>query len=182
MKFSSSSSSSFVCRLPFIAPHLPKWAAQFVKHVWPTGLTAPLAHDGTIASHSLVRLSSPCCWHRSWGRQGLHASPRSAPSKGAKLRTYHRCFSCIPMPLAEPYFRFPLSDRCMRRWFRFRLDAPTLPIEMDRRLRMARIAHICPLCPGMHVDLGGGGDHAVEVEQHGVDSAPVEVVRIGAHR
>ena len=34
---------------------------------------------------------------------------------------------------------------------RFRLGAYALPIEMGRRLRMARVARVCPLCPGMHV-------------------------------
>ena len=31
------------------------------------------------------------------------------------------------------------------------LGAHTLPIEMGRRLRMALVARVCPLCPGMHV-------------------------------
>ena len=51
----------------------------------------------------------------------------------------------------------------MRRLFRFRFGPRTLPIEirgevkyipsveMGRRLRMARIARGCPLCPGKHV-------------------------------
>ena len=39
----------------------------------------------------------------------------------------------------------------MRRLFRFRLGAYALPIEMGKRLRMARVARVCPLCPGMHV-------------------------------
>ena len=35
--------------------------------------------------------------------------------------------------------------------FRFRLDAHSLPVEIGQRLRMARVACICPLCQGMHV-------------------------------
>ena len=31
------------------------------------------------------------------------------------------------------------------------VGAYALPIEMGRRLRMARVARVCPLCPGMHV-------------------------------
>ena len=107
------------------------------------------AHDGTV----LIDKSSFCCHaagksHEVW--QGLHASPRSAPSKGAKLCTYHRWVARIG-PVPEPYFQLPISDRCMRRLFRFRLGAYALPIEMGRRLRMARVARDCPLCPGMHV-------------------------------
>ena len=86
--------------------------------------------------------------HEVW--QGLHASPRSAPSKGAKLCTYHRWFARIG-PVPEQYFQLPISDRFMRRLFRFRPGAYPLPIEMGRRLRMARVARVCPLCPGMHV-------------------------------
>ena len=53
--------------------------------------------------------------------------------------------------VAEPYFQLPLSDKCTRRLF-CRLGAHTLPIEMGRRIRMALVARVCPLCPGMHVD------------------------------
>ena len=35
--------------------------------------------------------------------------------------------------------------------FRFRLGAHSLPVEMGRRLHMARVACVCALCPGMHV-------------------------------
>ena len=59
----------------------------------------------------------------------------------------------------EPYFQLPTSGRCMRRLFRFRLGAYALPIGMGRRLRMARVARVCPLCPGMHL-----GDERYHVE------------------
>ena len=39
----------------------------------------------------------------------------------------------------------------MRCLYRFRLGARTLPIEMGRRLRMARVARVCPLCTSIHV-------------------------------
>ena len=39
----------------------------------------------------------------------------------------------------------------MRRLFRLQLGAYALHIEMGRRLRMALVARICPLCPSMHV-------------------------------
>ena len=41
----------------------------------------------------------------------------------------------------------------MRRLFRFWLNAHALPIEMGRRLRMAGIARVCPLCLGVHMHL-----------------------------
>ena len=48
--------------------------------------------------------------HEVW--QGLHTSPRSAPSTGARLCTCHRWFARIG-PVPEPHFQL-LSDRCMR--------------------------------------------------------------------
>ena len=130
-------------------PSSANWAAQVVKHVRSLGLPAPFAHDGTVLSDkSSFRRHAAGNFREVW--QGLHASPKSAPSKGAKLCTYHRWFACIG-PVPEPYFQLALSDRCMRRLFRFRLGAHTLPIQMGRRLRMARVARICPLCPGMYV-------------------------------
>ena len=43
----------------------------------------------------------------------MHASPRSARSKGARLCRYHRWFARIG-PVPEPYCQLPMSDRCMR--------------------------------------------------------------------
>ena len=130
-------------------PSSANWAAQVVKHIRSFGLSAPFAPDGTVLidKSSFCRHAAGKC-HGVW--QGLHASPRSTPSKGAKLCTYHRWLARIG-PVLEPYFQLPLSDRCMRRLFCFRLGAHTLH-QMGRRLRMARVARLCncPLCPGMH--------------------------------
>ena len=84
------------------------WAAQVVKHVQSLGLPAPFAHDGTV----LIDKSSFRCHAAGKSRevwQGLHASPRSAVSKGAQWCTYHRWIARVgPMP--EPYSQLPLSD------------------------------------------------------------------------
>ena len=37
------------------------------------------------------------------------------------------------------------------RFFSFWLGAYTLPVEMGKMVRMAQVASLCPLCPGMHV-------------------------------
>ena len=130
-------------------PSFCQWAAQVVQHVRSLGLPAPFAPDGTVLiDKSSFRRHAAGKSHEVW--QGLHASPRSAPSKGANLCTYHRWFARIG-PVPEPYCQLPLSDRCMRRLFSFWHGAHTLPIEMGRSLRMARVARVCPLCPGMHV-------------------------------
>ena len=54
-----------------------------------------------------------------------------------------------------PYSQLPLSHvtvyRSTCRLFRVQLGAHALPIEVGRRLRMAQVSRVCPLCPGMHV-------------------------------
>ena len=56
-----------------------------------------------------------------------------------------------------------MSDISLARSFCFWLGADSLPLEMGRRLRMARGARFCPLCPGMD-----GGD-----EKHYVFDCPL---------
>ena len=105
-------------------PSSANWAAQVVRHVRALGLPAPFAPDGTVLiDKSSFHRHAAGKSHEVW--QGLHASPRSASSKGAKLCTYHLWFVRIG-PVPEPYFQLPLSDRCMRRLFRFRHGAHTL--------------------------------------------------------
>ena len=63
-------------------PSSANWAAQVVKHVRPLGLPAPFAHDGTVL------IDKPSFRRHAAGKflevwQGLHASCKSAHSKGA---------------------------------------------------------------------------------------------------
>lgn len=68
-------------------PSSASWAAQVVEHVRPLGLPAPFAHDVTVLiDKPSFRRHAAGKSHEVW--QGLHAAPRSAPSKGAKLCTY----------------------------------------------------------------------------------------------
>ena len=70
-------------------PSSANWAAQIVRHVRSLGLPALLAPDGTVLiDKSSFRRHAADKSHEVW--QGLHASPRSAPTKGAKLCTYYR--------------------------------------------------------------------------------------------
>ena len=68
--------------------------------------TRTLAHEGQTAAQPDL-IDKPSFRRHAAGtsrevEQGLHASPRSAPSKGAKLCTYHRWFARIS-PVPEPY-------------------------------------------------------------------------------
>ena len=110
-------------------------------------------------------------------RKYLHASPRSPlspPSRGGPSCAYTfaglRAFNGQVGPVPEPCFQLPLSDRCMRCLFCYWRGAQHLPIEMGRRLHMARVGRICLLCPGMHV-----GD-----ERHYVFKGPAfDAIRCG---
>ena len=69
--------------LPLPSLLLAFWAAQVFKHFRVLGLPAPFAHDGTLSTDkSSFRAKLAGNHHEVW--QGLQASPRSAPSKGAK--------------------------------------------------------------------------------------------------
>ena len=101
----------------FARPSVGNWAAQVIRHFRSLGLPAPFAHDGTVSTDkSSFHTKLAGKHHEVW--QGLHVSPRSAPSNGAKLCKYHRWFARIG-PVSEPYFHLPLSDRSLRRLFRF---------------------------------------------------------------
>ena len=63
------------------------WAAQVVKHVRPLGLSSRFAHDGTVLiNNSSIRCHGTDRYHELW--QGLHACPKSAPSKHRMQRTH----------------------------------------------------------------------------------------------
>ena len=123
--------------------------AQIIRHCRSLGLPAPFAHDGTVSMDKSSFRAKLAGKHHEV-EQGLHRSPRSAPSKGPKLCTYHRWFARIG-PVSEPYYHLPLSDGSVRRLFRSRLGAHILLVEMGWRLHMACVARVCPLCPGIDV-------------------------------
>ena len=65
-----------------------------------------------------------------WG--DLHISPRTAPSKGAKLCTYLRWFAQPDRISTEPYYELPLPVTKLRSIFHFRVGAHSLPVEQGR--------------------------------------------------
>ena len=64
---------------------------------------------------------------RTW--DGLHVSPRAAPSKGAKLCTYHHWFGRPNKVHCEPYYELPMSITRLRALVQFRLGSHSLPVE-----------------------------------------------------
>ena len=73
----------------FAKPSSGNLAAQVIKQNGSLGLLAPFTHDGAVAIDKSSLCFKPAGkHHKVW--QGLHASPRSAPSKGAKFCTDHQ--------------------------------------------------------------------------------------------
>ena len=61
--------------------------------------------------------------------ENLHVSPRTAPSKGAKLCTYHHWFGRPSNLRFEPYYELPMGIGKLRALVQFRLGFHTLPIS-----------------------------------------------------
>ena len=86
---------------------------------------------------------------RTW--DGLHVSPRAAPSKGAKLCTYHHWFGHLNKVHCEPYYELPMSITRLRALVKFRLGSHSLPVEQGRFVRPCLPSHLrhlrrCDLC------------------------------------
>ena len=78
----------------FAKPSAGNWAAHVMNHFRSLGLPAPFPPDASVSigtSSFSNKLAGK--QHEVW--QGLHDSPRPAPSKGGKLCTYHRHWACI---------------------------------------------------------------------------------------
>ena len=80
--------------------------------------------------------------------ENLHVSPRTAPSKGAKLCTYHHWLGTPVNLQFEPYYELPIGISKLRALVQFRLGSHTLPIEQDRFARPALPRHLrqCTVC------------------------------------
>ncbi len=83
---------------------------------------------------------------RNWA--GLHVSPRTAPSAGAKACTYLRWFARSGKMPAEPYLELPISLSKLKRLVQFRLGSHDLPVEQGRMARpmVLRYLRRCTLC------------------------------------
>ena len=81
----------------------------------------------------------------SWSN--LSSSPRTAPTRNAKLCTWHNRFR--PFNICNPYFLLPVSGKRMKHFLRFRLSCLSLPIETGRHHRppSPRSSRFCPHCP-----------------------------------
>ena len=86
----------------------------------------------------------------SWSN--LSSNPRTAPTRNAKLCTWHNWFR--PFHASNPYFLLPVSGKRMKQFLRFRLSCHSPPIETGRHHRppIPRSSRLCPHCPLSSVD------------------------------
>ena len=108
----------------------------------------------------------PCCPKgqlcRVW--DGLHVSPRTAPSRRAKLCTYFAWFLRPSQLKTVPYFELPMPISRVRLLMQFRMGSHALPVEQGRLARPAVPRHLrrCTLC----------GTRALGDERHFVFDCP----------
>ena len=123
------------------------WARGIEVKFAALGMASPFVSSGigALDSHGFMdRLAG--ARQRTW--DGLHVSPRAAPSKGAKLCTYHHWFGRPNKVHCEPYYELPMSITRLRALVQFRLGSHSLPVEQGRFVRPSLPRHLrrCDLC------------------------------------
>ena len=123
------------------------WAKGIAKQFQSLGLPSPFSAAGIESIQGQeFRLALVQRQQRVW--ENVHESPRTAPSKGAKLYTYHRWFSPPDKLHAAPYYELPMPITKLRALLQFRLGSHTLPVEQGRfsRPQIPRNLRRCSLC------------------------------------
>ena len=111
------------------------WARGIEVKFAALGMASPFVSSGigALDSHGFMdRLAG--ARQRTW--DGLHVSPRAAPSKGAKLCTYHHWFGRPNKVHCEPYYELPMSITRLRALVQFRLGSHSLPVVWARNQPM----------------------------------------------
>ena len=139
------------------------WAGGIVKQYSRPGMASPFSSSCTTSLNSLgfqANMKGQLC--RVW--DALHVSPRTAPSKRAKLCT---CFAWFLRPTQlkiVPYLKLPMPISRLQLLMQFRMGPHALPVEQGRLAKPAVPQHLrrCTLC----------GTRALEDERHFVFDCP----------
>ena len=110
------------------------------------GLECSFMLETTTLLLSQQHCGHPCADERQAHLQSLPLDPRTAPSAGVRLCTYHRWFSRPEGKSSVTYWDVPISNRRLHRIFRFRMGAHHLPVQMGRHLRQPRSMRVCHMC------------------------------------
>ena len=128
-------------------PRCGNWATGVMKQCAGLGMSSPFLSSGIIALSAPGFQANMEDQHRKvW--DGLHVSPRLAPSKGAKLRIYFAWFFHPSQLCFEPYLDIPMSISRLRLLMQFRTGSHSLPVEQGRLARPMVPRHLrqCTLC------------------------------------
>ena len=144
-------------------PVCGKWAAGIVRPYAGLGMPSPFSSSGVVALNALgFQANMEGQPRKVW--DGLHVSPRLAPSKGTKLCTYSAWFFRPGQSGFEPYSDFPMPLSRLRLLMQFRMGSHSLTVEQGRLARpmVPRQLRRCTLC----------GTHAIGDEQLYVFDCP----------
>ena len=110
-------------------------------------MASPFSSSGIVGLNSLgFQANMKGQLSKVWN--GLHVSPRTAPSKRAKLCTYFAWFLRPSQRKTVPYFELPMPISRLQRLMQFRVGSHALPVEQGRLARPAVPRHLrrCTVC------------------------------------
>ena len=128
-------------------PSCGNWAGGIVKQYSHLGMASPFSSSGIICLNPLgFQANMEGQLKIVWG--GPHVSPRTAPSKRAKLCTYFAWFLRPSQSKTMPYFELPIPISRLQLLMQFRMGSHALPVEQGRLARPAIPRHLrrCTLC------------------------------------
>lgn len=130
-------------------PLVANWAGGIRKQFANLGMATPFP-GGVLGTVDVLAFRKAMLSQEVSVWQGLHMSPRVAPSPRAKLCTYFRWFARPDRMLVEPYYELPMSITKLRLLFHFRMGSHSLPVEQGRLARPGVPRHLrsCTFCPG----------------------------------
>ena len=125
-------------------PSCRNWANGIVAQYSLLGMASPFSSSSIVGLSAFkFHVNMQDRLRRVW--DGCHVSPRTAPSKGAKLCTY---FAWVfrPSQLSfEPYYEVPMPMSRLRLLMQFRIGSHSLPVEQGRPA-IPRHLHRCTFC------------------------------------
>ena len=109
------------------------------------GVHVPIVNGDPVAV-GCFELQRAFAHERQAHAQSLPLDPRTAPSAGVRLCTYHRWFLRPEGKSSVTYWDVAISNRRLHRIFRLRMGAHHLPIQMGRHLQQPRSIRVCHMC------------------------------------
>ena len=103
------------------------WHCQAVQPSWHGLAVFVFWHNSPESLGFQAKMKGQLC---NWN--GLHVSPRTAPSKRAKLCMYFAWFLCPSQLKTVPYFEIPMPISRLQMLMQFRMGSHTLPVEQGR--------------------------------------------------